>query len=407
MDFTPAGDTKEMVPFRKEVRAWLEANVTEEMKDPVDPDERREERFAFWREKYKELGTKGWLAPTLPKKYGGGGLAAEHEGVIADEFSRFHAPLATVGGVCNAILVWGTEEQKNRFLPPLLTGQKFGWLKLTEPKSGADLASYQSRAVKDGDDWIVNGSNVFITGRGTPDWIWGPLLTDPEAPRHRNLGFFMIPFRSEGLQSVRMKLVAAETAGDQHFIFMENVRVPNDNLIGEDHQGWQVAQTVLEGGGALASRQELEVESLVRYLQDKRRVGEGVGDDPVRQQTAVEVYIDDHVSSLFNRRARWMYHNRMEMSWQHPLGDVFNRESGLRKMRRIRDIMSMDTLISGQDPRAWDGGRQEVLQRGAFVLQHGHGTLNIAKVILARRIGISRTKERAAPTPMSVAGVAS
>ena len=191
---------------------------------------------------------------------------------------------------------------------------------------------------------------------------------------------------------------------EQSFIFLDNVRVPADHLIGGDHQGWQVVNTALEeehGGAGLIYQIDDEVESLLRYMQEKRRQNESPGGDPVSQQTAADAYVQNQVSHLFDKRTSWMYHSRQEMSWEGPSTFVSDRVSGVRQVGRIRDVMGMDTLVGSNDPRAIHGGRQEYFQRSSFILQHGAGSLNITKVVLARRIGISRTKERAAPTAMT------
>ena len=404
MDFDIAY-TEEQERFRSEVRTWLEENIPEEMKRPVDEMDFTEEQYRFWRQKHKEMAAKGWLNPIYSKEYGGGGLTSDHEAILSEEIIRhgFQISEGSMGQLSNhtslvdMLLVWGTEEQKRKFIPPFLSGEKLSWYKLTEPKSGADLASYQSRAVRDGDDWLLSGSNAFISGMGAlspPDFLSGPMLTDPDAPRHRNLGYFIIPVPSPGLEIKKMNLVSGT---DQHFIFLDEVRVPGDHLIGGDHDGWQVVNTSLERRGKVFSRNEM-VDNLVSYMQEKHQKGESPGGGPVRQQTTMDAYIDAHVNTLFNKRAYWMDENRMEMSWEGPSAAHFQRVHGIRNTRRGRDVMGMYTLLGTKEPKAPYGGEPEVFQRWSFVLQHGHGSLNIEKVILARRIGISRTKVRAAPT---------
>ena len=227
--------TEEQDRFRKEVRTWLEENIPEEMKQPIDVDDQTEEQFQFWKEKHKELGAKGWLYPTYPKEHGGRGLTSEHETILEEEFIRHRITRHFHNGLIHSsLLVWGTEDQKQKFLVPKLRGEKSAWQKYSEPQSGADLANYQSTAVRDGDDWILNGSNQFCTGYGRPDWLFGPMRTDDDAPRHRNLGFFMIPFPTPGLE---IKEQAMANYGAQHFIYLDNVRVPGDHLIGDDPAG--------------------------------------------------------------------------------------------------------------------------------------------------------------------------
>lgn len=400
--------TKEQEEFRKEVRSWLEENIPDEMKRPVDEMDFTEEQYQFWRKKHKEMAVKGWLNPGYPLEYGGGGLSSDHEAILAEEILRhgFQISEGSMGQLSNhnslvdMLLVWGTEEQKRKFIPPFMSGEKVSWYKLTEPKSGADLASYQSRAVRDGDDWILSGSNAFISGMGAlrpPDFISGPMLTDPDAPRHRNLGYFIIPLPSPGLEIKKMNLVSGT---DQHFIFLDNVRVPGDHLIGGDRDGWQVVNTSLERRGKVFSKNEM-VENLVDYTIQKSRIHKDADRDPISQQASMDAYIDAEVNTLFNKRAHWMGENSIDMSWEGPLTAYFQRLYGIRNTSRGRDVMEMYALLGTKEHRAPYGGAPEVFQRWSFVLQHGHGSFNIEKVILARRIGISRTKARAAPTPMT------
>ena len=394
--------SEEQERFRKEVRTWLEENIPQEMRSPTDPADFTEEMYLFWKEKHKELGAKGWLFPTYPKEYGGGGLAGEHETIIQEEFHHYRVKgNFTVDVVLPALLVWGTEEQRQKFLAPILRGQKNAWQKFTEPKSGADLASYQSTAARDGDEWVLNGSNVFCSGLGSPvpDWIFGPMLTDPEAPRHRNLGYFIIPYPSPGLE---LKVMNTVDGHDLHFVYLDSVRVPGDHLIGGDHEGWQVTNTSLErehGGHGQAFHRDAVVDNLVRHMQGKRQKGESPEGDSVSQQKTVDAHIEAHVDGLFAKRTYWMYQSRVEMSWEGPLNNLFGRECALRNVKRVQDVMGMYALLGTKEPGAPHGGAQEVNQRVSFIRQHGAGSLNIAKVVLARRIGISRTKERAAPTP--------
>ena len=400
--------TEEQERFRAEVRAWIAESVPAEMRDPVDNRDFSEEQWRFWVEKDKELAAKGWLYPTYPKEYGGGGLTGDHEAVLAEEFRNESIPWSGSSLLFATLLVWGSEEQKQKFLVPLMKSEKTAWQKLTEPKGGADLANYQSRAVRDGDDWLLTGQNVFISGRPRPGWtpagpdyIYGPMLTDPDAPRHRNLGYFIIPVPSQGLEIREMNLLPGH---EQHAIFMENVRVPGDHLIGGETQGWQVMGAHLEQehggrGKAAPSPRDEFAGKMVEWARDTRHHGIGVGSDPVVQQAAMEAVVDSHRDALLGKRTYWMYQSRMEISFQGNLADVHNREHQLRNTIRVRDVMGMYALVDRNEPGSPHGGAQEVSQRDKAGQRHAGGSTNIAKVILARRLGISRTQERAAPTP--------
>ena len=397
--------TEEQETFRKEVRVWLEANTTEEMQQPIDANDTTQEMRTFWADKHLELGVKGWLYPTYPKEYGGGGLSADHETILDEEFSRARAP-RSFGNTYSfgSIMVWGTEEQKQKFLVPFMKGEKKTHQRLTEPQGGADLANVQGRAVRDGDDWLLTGQNVFISCWGDEDYYPGVMMTDSEAPRHRNLGFFMVPNNVEGLEIRAMDLLPSSGRSPgpgQKAIFMDNVRVPADHMIGGDHQGWQVMQTLLEaehGGRGRAFPKDDNVDSFVDYVKETKHDGGKLGGDPIVQQATMDAVIDSHVQSLFQRHTYWMYQNRMEMMGENNYTNVHSRESDLRNSRRFRDVMGLYAFLNTREPDAPQGGMHEVNQRSTAGQRHAGGSTNIAKVILARRIGISRTQERAAPT---------
>jgi alkylation response protein AidB-like acyl-CoA dehydrogenase len=399
--------TKEQEAFRKEVRAWLDANIPENMRTPIDYDKDfTPEMNTFWRKLHMELGHKGWLYPTYPKEYGGGGLTADHAAILDEEFER--ARVRSTGGsnlTANVLLVWATEEQKQKFLVPLLKGEKTEHMRMTEPHSGADLADYRSRAVKEGDEWVVNGENVFISAYGDEDFLPGPLLTDPNAPRHRNLGYFVIPNPTPGLLVKPMDLLVGH---GQKQVYMTNVRLPADHLIGGETQGWQVHATHLEiehGGGGRAGGKDKIVESLVEYARTKKADGQTVGADSVAAQVVADAVLEAHVYDLLGKKTYWMYQSRMPVQYEGNVADVHHRYGTLRNAVRVRDVAKMDALLGAHDERAPFGGRFEVDQRSCAGQHHAGGSSNIAKVILARRIGISRTKERAAPTPSTVAGI--
>ena len=405
MDFGIAY-TKEQETYRKEVRAWLEANVPKEMRLPVDEEKDYTPEMHEWRKQFnKKLGARGWLFPTYPKEYGGGGLTADQGAVVEEEIARIRAPGRISSTYTpNVLLVWANDAQKQKFLRPLLTGEKTEHMRMTEPHSGADLADYRSRATKEGDEWVVNGENVFISAHGDEDFLPGPLMTDPQAPRHRNLGYFVIPNPTPGLLVKEMDLLVGHR---QKQVYMTNVRLPADHLIGGDHQGWQVHATHLEaehgGGGRGFPTFDRVVEKLIEHVKTVKRGGQTVGSDPVIGQIAVDAYLEARVDDLLGKRVYWLFHTRQPLQYEGNVHNVHGRHYTVRNAIRARDILKLDALLGSHDPLAPAGGQFEVEQRGRAGQNHGGGSTNIAKVILARRIGISRTKERAAPTPSTVA----
>jgi len=274
--------TAEQQAFRKEVVAWLDASAPKrEALDPAielttEQVEVLDRQDQEWR---RLLGSKGWLVPTAPKEMGGSGLTPAHAVVLNEELSKRHLTGGGPGILMPAIMVHGTDEQKQRFVKPTFAGQYNVWQVFTEPEAGSDLASLRTRGVRDGDQWVVNGSKQFISGGGQPDWLFTLVNTNPEAPRHENISLLMIDAKLPGVTIQRMDLINNEGPGrNQHFVFFDNVRVPADCLIGAEGRGWAMANTTLElehggsgsvGGGAQQGGRGSLVGRVVEYLKAK------------------------------------------------------------------------------------------------------------------------------------------
>ena len=402
--------TDEQETFRQEVRQWLEDNIPANIKAPVDREHYTDELYSFALQLRAKLGAKGWLNPTYPKEFSGGGLSAEYEVIIQEEFRRRKVPVVFSNDlVLPAILVWGTDEQKQEWLPGLLGGTTIAFQNFTEPQSGSDLASIQSTAVKDGDDWVLNGQKVFVSGGGPgrADLLFGPLKTDPDAPRHHNLGYFLIPAKTPGVQLTAMRLLNGR---NQHIVIMDNVRVPSKALLGGETQGWQVTQTTLEaehGGRGRALPVDEAVEDLIAYVQRTPHNGGRLGDDPFIRQQVVDSYLDSRIHTLFEKRNYWMYKSRQEMTYQGSQSALWRKEYMLRNADRARDVMGPFAVLDIHDSRSPFEGAPEVFQRASLAAAHPGGTVEVQKVIIARRLGISKTKEKAAPTPATATSYSS
>ena len=399
MDFEYAY-SGEQEAFRQEVRAFLDQRVPPERHAPVDPESLDDDTFAYFREVHKEMGARGWLYPTYPKEYGGGGLTADHEMVIDEEMARRDIPRHFSNGlVLPSILVWGTEEQKKQFLVPLLTGQETCYQTFSESSAGSDLAAITSTAVRDGDDWVINGHKLFITGIREPDLMYGPFVTVPGGARHHNLGYFLIPYPSPGVTLERMTLL---NGPGQLFIYFDNLRVPGANLLGGPDEGWQVAATTLEqehGGRGAAFSPDEDLHQLLAYIRETKRRGVPVGADPTVRLTAMDSYIASQVHRLLETRNYWMYVNKQEMTYHGAQSALWRKEFRVRNGAREASIMGPESLLDHTDDAPVFGGAPEVRQRRNLAWTHPGGTPEIMRLIIARRLGISRTRERAAPTP--------
>ena len=393
--------TPEQEAFRKEVRGWLEANAVMPKglgKIPLQAMDTTQEMWDWTRDFHRKLGHKGWFYPTMPAEHGGGGLSLDYDIIIKEELSKFDIPTMTSpGNVAIApLFIYGTEEQKQRFLKPMLMGDTVTWQLWTEPESGVDLASIKTRAVRDGDDFIFTGTKNYISGLFEPDWLNILVVTDPEAPRHANLGQFYIPANLPGISWQFQDLISR---GGQHFIFLDNVRVSREYLVGPETGGWRVTQSSLElehgAEGSLETRGGAVTDELVKAWRGGQRRSLAKGE--AAQEHLVDAHIRSNVSRLLSRRNFWMFNNKITQTFEGSQNMWYGRETRIRSAEDHLDLLGPYALTTDKDYALLDG-RLEYAQRGASMATHGGGSYEIDKVIIARRVGLSRTKEVAAPT---------
>ena len=240
--------------FRAETRAWLEANCPPEVRRPVQSEDEaiwggrnavfKTPGHRLWLER---MGAKGWTAPEWPVDYGGGGLSREQAKVLRDELARIDAqPALNSFGVWMlgpALLQFGTEEQKTRFLPEIVRGEIRWCQGYSEPGAGSDLASLQTRAEDRGDHWIVNGQKVWTSYADKADWIFCLVRTDPEAPKHLGISFVLFDMATPGVTTRPITLISGKSPFCE--TFFDDVRVEKENLIGTLNRGWDVAKALL------------------------------------------------------------------------------------------------------------------------------------------------------------------
>ena len=240
--------------FRAETRAWLEANCPAECRGPVESDEDRvwggrNAKFPTPAHKVwlDRMGAKGWTAPEWPTEYGGGGLSREQAKVLNSEMRRIDAqpPLASFGVwmLGPALLQFGTEAQKQRFLPEIVRGEIRWCQGYSEPGAGSDLAAIQTRAEDGGDHWIVNGQKVWTSYADKADWIFCLVRTDAEAPKHLGISFVLIDMATKGVSTRPITLISGKSPFCE--TFFDDVRVEKENLVGTLNRGWDVAKHLL------------------------------------------------------------------------------------------------------------------------------------------------------------------
>jgi alkylation response protein AidB-like acyl-CoA dehydrogenase len=243
-------DTAEEAVFRQEVRDFLQENFLSLAERPKpqtgeDAGPPRDPATLRWRD---ALSRKGWLAPHWPKEYGGAGMSVSEQFIYNEEMAEARAPsvgsyhgLSLIGPV---LILHGSEEQKAEHLPKITSGEVIWCQGYSEPGSGSDLASLQTRAIRDGDDYVLNGQKIWTSGAHYADWIFVLARTDPDAPKHRGISMFLVDMKTPGI-TVRPIANLAGLKGLNE-VFFEDVRVPASNRLGEENRGWYIGATLLD-----------------------------------------------------------------------------------------------------------------------------------------------------------------
>jgi acyl-CoA dehydrogenase len=240
--------------FRTEARAWLAENCPPAMRLPLEDDEDRCWGGRNWKFKSEDqklwlecMAERGWTAPTWPKEYGGGGLSRDEAKVLREEMRAINArsPLDSFGiwMLGPALLSYGSEEQKKKYLPQITRGEIRWCQGYSEPNSGSDLASLQTRAEDKGDHFLVNGQKVWTSYADKADWIFCLVRTDPSAPKHNGISFVLFDMQSPGVSTRPIVLISGKSPFCE--TFFDDVRVPKENLVGELNKGWDVAKYLL------------------------------------------------------------------------------------------------------------------------------------------------------------------
>jgi alkylation response protein AidB-like acyl-CoA dehydrogenase len=280
--------------FRDELRAWLADN------HPGPEPEGDMAGFRFRRDWQRRLHEAGWAGVSWPREYGGRGATLVEQAIYNEEVERARAPSAAnvlglaMGGP--TVIAHGTDEQKRRYLEPILSASEIWCQGFSEPDSGSDLASLKTRAVRDGDDWLVTGQKVWTTLAHHAKWCMLVARTDPDAPRHQGLSYFLMDMEQDGVQVRPLRQITGEAEFNE--LFIEEARVPHANIVGGEGNGWAVAiTTLMHERATLAFGLQIQVKIAVRQLMDEARAS-GAAADPVVRDRLAQLHIEAEVLRL-------------------------------------------------------------------------------------------------------------
>ena len=281
--------------FRDELRGWLADH------DPgAEPEGDGDAHYAWRRDFQRRLADDGWAAVHWPREYGGRGATLTQSAIFFEELGRANAPLmANVLGLLLAgptIMTWGTQEQKDRYLAPILTGEEIWCQGFSEPDAGSDLAGLKTKAVKNGDTWTVTGQKVWTSGAQYSKWCMLVARTDSEAPKHKGLSYFLMDMEQEEVQVRPLRQITGEPEFNE--LFIDGAKIPDENLLGGEGNGWKVALTTLMNERAglaffLQVRLRQMLDSLIEVA-----AADGSLDDPVIADKLGELHLKAEVLRL-------------------------------------------------------------------------------------------------------------
>jgi alkylation response protein AidB-like acyl-CoA dehydrogenase len=373
--------------FRRELRAWLEANP------PGAEPEDQDAWVAHGRAWQRRLYEGGWCGVAWPAEYGGRGATLIEQIIFQEEMARARSPqlinLAglTMGGP--VLIAHGTDAQKRRHLRPILAADEIWCQGFSEPNAGSDLAALKTRAVLDGDHFIVNGQKVWTSYARYADWCMLLVRTDPDAPKHRGITFLLVDMRSPGITVRPLKQIS----GDDDFneVFFEDVRVPRDQVIGAVNQGWDIAITTLmhERQTLTFSRQlqsRVALDALLRHARSWPSPAAPLARQPLARQQLAAAYIDSEA----------MKYTALRNLTRVLRGGVPGPEGSLEKLfwselfqRMLESAVSLGgpygQLLPGE-PRAVDGGRWPHLMLYSRGRTIAAGSSEIQRNIIAERV---------------------
>jgi len=389
-------DNPEEAAFRAEVREFVEKEISQDIKQG-DAGEAglygraSQERVRTVREK---LAKRGWIAPAWPKEYGGASMSVMQQFIMNEEFAENRVP--PVGGmgvsmVGPTLITHGNDAQKKEHLSRILSGETHWCQGFSEPGSGSDLASLQTRAVKDGDDYIINGQKIWTTGAHLANWMFMMARTDPEAPKHKGISYFLVDMKSPGIEVRPLINLANQEMFNE--VFFQDVRVPAQNIVGELNRGWYVGTTTLDFerssiGSAVGLKHILN--ELVKFARENATTGKSrTGYLGSVKAELADRFIETSVARLMSYRVVTMQAKGLIPNHEASMTKLFASELNQRIARTGIKVLGLYGQLYG--PGAPMKGRYENSYMTSLSSTIAGGTSEIQRNIIATRgLGLPR-----------------
>jgi len=375
--------TADQKTLRTTLRSYFEKLMTPERVSGT----RGMEGGSVYRDTIRQIGKDGWLGVGWPKEVGGGGMTMIEQMIFLEEQRRSgaHFPFVTVSTVGPALMELGTEEQKAEYLPRILAGECHFSIGYSEPEAGTDLASLSTAAVRDGDDWVINGTKMFTSGANDTDYIWLAARTDPDAPKHKGISIIIVPADTPGFSASLIHTVGGSATAMTYY---ENVRVPVENTVGGINGGWKLITTQLNheriGLAAFGSAAFSRTEKVISWARDTNSpLGGKVIDQPWVQRNLAECYARIEAMKLLN----WRMATQIESGRVNPADasavKVYGTEAVIEVYRLLQEIIGPAALVDVGSPGAQINGELEVEARMCTINTFGGGVNEIQREIVS------------------------
>ena len=394
--------TAEQQALRDEVQQFIKENVTEDVRHEIENTDEMSQGVLV-RDLRKKVAAKGWVGISWPKEYGGQDGSRIDQYIVEEEFSRIGVGVGGAGSGAPAILAARTEEQKKTLLPGLISGEITLALGFTEPQAGADLASLQCRAVRDGDDFVINGQKMYTSSAHYASHIYLMARTDPDAPKHRGISIFIFPMNTPGITVRPLWTIQNDppapigtTYGQRRTneTFFEDVRVPATCMLGEENQGWYVGAMGLNLDRVGASRYLISVrrdEDIINWAKDNDLGGHDVSQDPAIRDRLAELWIEAQVCRLMTMRSMSLMERGDTFTYEGAAEKVWAPEHGVRTTETISQILGPYAQLMSTSEEAIEHGLFAHNLLGSFQSGINHGSVQVMRDQIARRgLGLPR-----------------
>lgn len=370
--------TAEQRAIRAEFRAYIDKLMTPDVRTAT----RGAESGPEYRRVIRQMGADGWLTPGWPKEYGGRGLDAQTQKILLEELVLADAPFpfVTVNTVGPALMRLGTEQQKRDILPRIAAGELIFAIGYTEPGAGTDLASLKTRAVRDGDDFVINGQKIFTSGAEGADYVFLAARTDPSAPPHKGITIFMLDTKLPGFSFTPIRTVGGVRTNVTYY---ENVRVPAHMMIGQENAGWRLIAEQLNheriGLAALSYAGNGCFDEVVEWARANGRIKQ-----EWVQMALAEAYALLQAITTMGHRVGWEVSTGVTRPELASGLKVFGTEGMIKVMRLLLDVLGSAGLVQEDSPDAQLRGRIEHEYRKCQINTFGGGTAEVLRDMVAQ-----------------------